>query len=87
MKKYTDAHLLAEALRGALMAKRKRELAKAARKRRATHALAKAAPAQPAPPSIYNLTPEAAAVMKAIKAVHSKGADFPHGSPFGLLRI
>jgi hypothetical protein len=82
MRKYTDAQLLAEALRGALMAKRERELAKAAGKRRtAGQLLAKSkaidiskpplllTPEAMRPQWTYNIPADVASAVEALKIV------------------
>jgi len=78
MRKYSETEALAEALRGALMAKSQRE--RSAKQRRATVAKA----ARPAP-SIYNLEKGTAAAMDAVKAIHRNGGGSV--AAFGLLRV
>ena len=88
MKKYTDGEILADALRGALMEKRQRELAQAARTRRpAGHGLAKRGPSPSAVavtaaprPVIYNLQPDVQAAVEAMKAVRRQNTLPQRGS-------
>ncbi len=82
MKKYTEGGALAEALRGALMAKRQRE--RGAQRQRAVLLKGSAIAAPPAP-TIYNLDKGTSAAMDAVKSIHRNSVG--PVSPFGLLRV